>query len=100
MLKISIIDKRRQRRLVLEGKLVDPWVAEVRAAYKRAKADLQGRQLVIDAKHLTAISQEGETALLELLKDNVKFTCRGVFTRHVMNQLVRRTRRKEEETAE
>jgi hypothetical protein len=100
VLKISIAEKRKQRRLVLEGKLVAPWVAEVRDAYKTAKADLKGRQLVIDVKHLTAISQEGENVLLELLKDSVKFSCRGVFTRHVINELARRTRRKGEEAAE
>ena len=97
---ISIVERRKQRRLVLEGRLVAPWVTEVRDACKRAKADLQGRQLVIDLKHLTAISQEGENLLLELLRDSVKFSCHGVFARHVMNQLARRTRRKGEEAAE
>jgi len=100
MLKISIIERCNQRRLVLEGKLVAPWVAEVRDAYERANADLQGRELVIDVKHLTAISQEGENVLLELLKDSVKFRCHGVFAKQVMNQLARRTGRKGGEAAE
>src|SRR5215470_18716368 len=100
MLKISIIERCNQRRLVLEGKLVAPWVAEVRDAYERANGDLQGRGLVIDVKHLTAISQEGENVLLELLKDSVKFCCHGVFAKQVMNQLARRTGRKGGEVAE
>src|SRR5262245_52219768 len=99
MLKISIVDGRNQRRLVFEGKLVAPWIDEVRHACKRAKADLEGRELVIDMKYLTAISQEGENVLLELLKESVKFRSRGVFSKHVMNQLARRTRRNGEEAA-
>jgi len=34
MLKISVIDRRTERRLVLEGKLIAPWVAELRTAGK------------------------------------------------------------------
>ncbi len=32
MLKISVVDSRIERRLVLEGKLIAPWVAELRTS--------------------------------------------------------------------
>jgi hypothetical protein len=92
MLKISVIDGRKQRRLVLEGKLIAPWTAELKAACERARADMDGRDLVVDVKHLTAIRQEGENLLLELMKDGVKFRSYGVFTKHVLKQLARRLR--------
>jgi hypothetical protein len=41
MLKISTSDGRKQRRLVLEGKLTGPWVAELRTAWKAANAGLE-----------------------------------------------------------
>ena len=44
-------------------------------------------------KYLTVISQEGENVFLELMNLGVKFRCCGVFTRHVLKELTRRTRR-------
>jgi hypothetical protein len=93
MLKISIIEGHTRRRLIVEGKLVGPWAAELKNACEKARADLRTRELVLDMKHLTAISQEGENVLLELLNDGVKFRCRGVFTKHVLKQLNRRVTR-------
>ena len=92
MLKISILDTPNQRRLMLEGRLIAPWAAELRSAWKTAQTDLHDRALVIDLKNLTAISEDGENALLELLSEGIKIRCSGVFTKHVLKQLARRTR--------
>ena len=97
MLKISIVDGHTQRRLIVEGKLVGPWAAELKSACEKARADLRTRELVLDMKHLTAISQEGENVLLELLNDGIKFRCQGVFTKHVLKQLNRRATRNQRE---
>ena len=40
MLKISVTDTRTQRRLILEGSLVDPWVGELRTTYVKVKEEL------------------------------------------------------------
>jgi hypothetical protein len=70
MLKISLIDSARQRRLVVEGKLIAPWAAELRNACQEASADL-----------------------LELIHWGVRFRCHGVFTKHVVKELTRRASR-------
>jgi hypothetical protein len=93
MLKISLIDSARQRRVIVEGKLIAPWAAELRNACEEAKADLLDRDLIIEMKHLTTISQEGENVILELINGGFKFRCRGVFTKQVMKRLTRRTNR-------
>jgi hypothetical protein len=90
MMKISIVDGRNQRRLVLEGKLVAPWVAELKPACERAKAGLGDRELVVELKNLIAINQAGENVLLELMQEGVKFRGCGVFTRHMLRQVARR----------
>jgi hypothetical protein len=92
MLKISIVDGRRQRRLILEGKLIAPWTAELKTVCDSARADLDGRDFVLDVKNLTMISQEGETVLLELMNAGAKFRSDGVFTKHILRQLARRRR--------
>jgi len=98
VLKISILDTANRRRLMLEGRLIAPWAAELRTACKAAQADLHDRELVIDLKNLTAISEDGESALLELLSEQIKFCASGVFTKHVLKQLARRTRQNDKET--
>ena len=77
--------------MIVEGKLVGPWVAELRGESEKATTDLFGRKFVIEMRHVTAISQEGENVLCELMKKGVKFRCSGVFTKQVLKQVARRT---------
>jgi hypothetical protein len=90
MLKISIVEGRRQRRLIVEGKLVEPWTAELKSACKKAEADLDGREFVVEMKWVTTISRGGEKVLVELMSNGIRFCGDGVFTRHVLKQLSRR----------
>ena len=52
-----------------------------------------GRDVVIELKNLTAINEEGEHLLLQLMKSGVKFRSSGVFGKHVLKLLARRTSR-------
>ena len=93
MLKISILEGKKQRRLVVEGKLVAPWSDELKAACERARSGLNGRELVIDLKNITTISRQGEDLLLELMKQGVGFGACGVYTSEILKQVARRLRR-------
>jgi hypothetical protein len=92
MLRISVIDSRTERRLVLEGKLVGPWVAELRNASKATREEIADRALVVDVKNVCVISEEGEDALFELMSEGAMFRCSGVFTKHVIQELRRRSK--------
>jgi hypothetical protein len=99
MLKISVIESPSERRLILEGKLIAPWVIELRTAFEKARANLQNREVVIELKNLAAISEEGENVLLELLNERVTFRGSGVFAKEVLRQLARRMRNNSHETS-
>ena len=92
MFRISIVETEGQRRLVLEGKLVRPWTAEVESAWRRASERLQGRRLIIDLKNVTLISGDGENTLLTLMQEGARFSSCGVLNRHVLKKLARRCR--------
>lgn len=92
MLKISVIDSRTQRRVVLEGTLVEPWMAELRRSWQAAKEDLQGRKLVVDLMNVTRIGEEGERALSELVKEGASFSSSGVLTKYLLQQLTRKNK--------
>lgn len=87
---ISVVEDRNQCTVVLEGELIAPSIVEFRNACKRAKEDPKHRELVVQIKNLTTISQEGENLLLDLMKEGVRFRCSGVFTREVIRQIFRR----------
>jgi hypothetical protein len=89
MFRISIVETDSQRRLVLEGKLVPPWTAEVETAWKSAQDQLEGRKLIIDLTNVTLISLDGKETLFKLMKDGAKFSGDGVLTKHVLKQLSR-----------
>ena len=93
MLKISLVDNARQRRVIVEGKLIPPWAAELRSACEKAGSDLRDRELIVEMKHISTISQEGENVILELMNGGIKFRGHGVFTKHVVKELTRRASR-------
>ena len=92
MFKISMIDSRAQRTLVVEGNLSEPWVSELRATCKSAARDLGRRKLVIDLNSLTVLSRAGEDAIFDLMKEGAKFSCAGILTRHVLKRIAQRCR--------
>lgn len=91
MLKITAMTSGKQRKLVLEGKLVDPWVTELKKSWTDLQLQTQPEQIEVDLKDVTAISQQGENLLFQMMSEGATFNCcRGVLTRHVVRQLERR----------
>lgn len=98
MLRISTIESSSQCRLVLEGKLISPWVGELKTTCEKARAELHGRKLVVDIKYLVSISREGENVLLQLMDEGVMLRGCGLFTKHILKQLAQKKRRNHRES--
>ena len=90
MLKVTIVDTRSQRRLILEGALVEPWVEELKKAWAAAVPESAAGQLVIDLNNVTTISKEAEGFLSDLLRQGARFLCTGVYTRYQLQQITRK----------
>lgn len=90
MLRISILDANRERRLVVEGTLAGRWVPELLTAWHEARKLLDNRALVIDLTNATMIDSDGEAAIFDLMKQGAKFCCSGVLTKHVLKRLAQR----------
>jgi hypothetical protein len=99
MLKITVVEGLRLRRMIVEGRLTAPWAAELASAYDTARADLQNHKLIVDLRNVTAVSPEVEDVLLRLTRENVKLVC-GVYTKEILRQLVRKKRGSPRESAE
>lgn len=92
MFKISIVDTESQRKLIVEGRLVSPWTAEVESTWKSAQDQLNGRRLIIDLSNVTVISLDGENTLLTLMREGAEFSGEGILTKHVLNRLAQKCR--------
>ena len=92
MLKISIVDSDKERRLILEGKLIAPWSTELQRACDEARQSVRDRPIGLDLKNLTVISQEGENLLAALMKEGIKVRGCCVFAREVLRKLRGRAR--------
>lgn len=98
MLRISTVDTQSERRLVVEGKLIPPWVGELRKSWSTGLTGLNGRKFVIDLTNATVISPEGEEALFALMKEGAKFSCGGILTKHMLKKLAARCHDRRHET--
>ncbi|HET6933485.1 MAG TPA: hypothetical protein VFI72_01520 [Candidatus Angelobacter sp.] len=91
MLKITTTENGDQRTLVLEGKLVDPWVTELKKSWSEMQLQKQPGEVLVDLRDVTVISQQGENLLRQMMSEGARVNCcRGVLTRHVVKQLERR----------
>jgi hypothetical protein len=90
MLKITRVKTKRRWRVVLEGELIRPWVAELRQEWKEIRT-LEGElKLIVDLRNVVSISQEGRDVLFEMMSQDVKFICGGVLNRHLLRELARK----------
>jgi hypothetical protein len=90
MLKITVNHNETQTTLVLEGQLVDPWLAELERVWAEARSKDEAPGAVIDLKDVTAISKRGQELLEEMMTEGAKFRClRGVLTMHVVKRVIR-----------
>ena len=88
MLKVTIVETRHQRRIILEGTLVQPWTTELKKTWTAASdTSPQGRQLIVDLNNVTTISKDGEDVLSQLMQEGAKFSCVGVLTKHLVKRL-------------
>jgi hypothetical protein len=90
MLKITRVRTKRRCRLVLEGELVSPWVAELRREWNDIRSSERDMTLIADLRNVVTISQEGRDVLFEMMNQGAKFSCGGVLNRHVLQQLARK----------
>ncbi len=90
MLKITTVKTERRCRLVLEGELASPWVAELMREWNNARDTPGGLPVIVDLRNVITISQEGKSVLLDMMSAGVRFVCGGVLNRHVLQQLARK----------
>ena len=90
MLRITIAETVFEQRWTLEGRLVQPWISELKSTWKKTEVDRRERKCVVDLTGVTFIDKSGEKALAELFKQGAELIATGIYTRHVVHNIERK----------
>jgi len=94
MLKITFRETPEEERWALHGLLTDPWVQQFRACWKKSHRTDVRRDCIVDLNEVTFIDKCGERLLRLLAKEGAKFTASGMYTKHILEHLNFRRKRK------
>jgi anti-anti-sigma regulatory factor len=87
MLKITITDTATEERWILYGRLVAPWVDELKATWKRAHRAARERRCIVNLDEVTFIDKSGERMLRSMSNQGAQFVARDVYVKHVLDCL-------------
>jgi hypothetical protein len=87
VLKITITETPAEMRWVLQGRLVEPWVSELRTNWKKAYRSRKVCTCVIDLNDVTSLDRSGEKLLRAMSKEGARFIANGLYIRHVLEGL-------------
>jgi ABC-type transporter Mla MlaB component len=92
MLRITIAETATEQRWTLEGRLVQPWVGELKTCWKNRHHAQNGRTCTVDLSGVTSIDNSGLRFLRSMSKEGTQFIATGIYTKHVLEQLKTATR--------
>jgi hypothetical protein len=87
VLKITITKTPAEMRWVLQGRLVEPWVSELRTNWKKAYRSRKVCTCVVDLSDVTSVDLAGEKLLRAMSRRGVQFIASGLYIRHVLEAL-------------
>jgi hypothetical protein len=87
MLKITVTNTAREERWTLHGRLVAPWVSELKASWKREHETAQGRRCIVNLDEVTFIDKSGERMLRSMSKQGAQFITGDLYVKHVVDRL-------------
>jgi len=87
MLKITITSTAKQELWILQGRLVAPWVKELKANWKRARRTTQGRRCIVNLHDVTFIDRSGERMLRCMFNQGAQLVASDVYVKQVLDRL-------------
>jgi hypothetical protein len=84
MLRIYVHDEVPVTSLVVEGKLVGPWVKELDKCWESQVAAHPCRSMLVDLAHVTFIDSEGRALLARMRRKGVKLLSSGVLINSIV----------------
>jgi anti-anti-sigma regulatory factor len=93
VLRTTILEESIEQRWTLQGRLSGPWVAHLRSNWEKSHCKSGARKCVVDVSGVTFVDLEGERVLAAMMNDGAEFIASGVYTKHLLEMLERRSQR-------
>jgi ABC-type transporter Mla MlaB component len=86
MLRITVAETATEQRWTLEGRLIGPWVGELRTRWKERHRAQNGRTCTVDLSAVTFIDTGGRRLLRIMSKDATQFVATSIYIKRVLDQ--------------
>ena len=93
MLRITVTDFPDEQRWCLEGRLVGPWVAELRSIWRQTRRESDMRRCIVELNDVTFIDENGEVALREIMCQGAELIASGVYMKQWLGNLRSKSKR-------
>jgi len=87
MLRITKIDTPTEQKLILEGRLTEPWIADLSSHWEDMRHAHPKRKLVVDLRGVMRIDSGGESALALMKAEGAEFLASGIRIKHLLEDL-------------
>ena len=87
MLRIRVEKEEKALLFVVEGRLVGPWVDELRTVWRERMNAEDANQLTVDLCGLTAMDTGGQDLLEELQRRGATLRCSDVMNQYLVEQM-------------
>jgi anti-anti-sigma regulatory factor len=91
MLRITISNTAGKERWTVHGRLVAPWVKELKACWEKSHSTARGQKCIVNLDEVTFIDKSGERVLRYMSKQGAQFVARDVYIKHVLDRLTRKS---------
>jgi len=92
MLKISFSEIPTEEKWILEGRLTEPWVRELRTSWKRNHRTAKERACIVDLNEITFVDRSGERLLRAMVREGAKCIASGIYIKHILENLTTKSK--------
>ncbi len=90
MFKVTIQDESERTVFKIEGKLAQPWVAELRECWSKTIRP-GGKPVLVDVRAVTFVTPEGKQLLREIHRAGARFLASGPMMNSIVEQITAET---------
>ncbi|MGO8790401.1 MAG: hypothetical protein ACLQVL_23875 [Terriglobia bacterium] len=88
MLKITIGASMNAATLILEGRLVGPWVDELERSWFTVRDSFRNQQVMIDLCEVTFVDAEGRKLLTRMYEHGARFRTSGCMAKAIVEEII------------
>ena len=87
MLRITRVDTPSEQKLILEGRLTEPWIRNLTSHWKETRHAHPERKFVVDLRGIMRIDRAGEGALALMKTEGAGFLAGGIRMKYLVKHL-------------